>query len=116
MESRNLNWEPENILWGLTDENTDEEVLKKAFEIVHRVRFMPVATVNNGQPENRIIDFNLLPDGNLYFMTSKGKPFYKQLCERPEIVLNTSVDMLYALKILPMQAPIWQSLHLSLLH
>ncbi len=99
METRNLNWEPENILWGLTDENTDEEVLKKAFELVHKVRFMPTATVNNGQPENRIIDFNLLPDGNLYFMTSKGKPFYKQLCERPEIVLNTSVDMLYALKI-----------------
>lgn len=99
MNTRNLTWEVDDILWGLTDENTDRQVCEKAFELIHKVRFMPTATVNNGQPENRIIDFNRLPDGNIYFMTSKGKPFYKQLCERPEIVANTVVDLKYALKI-----------------
>lgn len=99
MITKKVSWDNPDILWGLTDENTEEEILKFAFELIARVRFMPTATVSHGHPENRIIDFNLLSDGNLYFMTSRGKPFYRQLCEQPEIVLNTSVNDLYALKM-----------------
>lgn len=99
MEQRVISWELDNILWGLTDQNTDEEVCEKAFDLIGKIRFMPTATVNNGQPENRIIDFNRLSDGNLYFMTSKGKPFYKQICQRPELVINTLIDDKYSLKL-----------------
>lgn len=99
MEQRVISWDIKDILWGLTDRNTNEEVTEKAFDLIGKIRFMPTATVNNGQPENRIIDFNRLTDGNLYFMTSKGKPFYKQLCERPELVINTLIDDNYSLKL-----------------
>ena len=84
--------EEKDILWGLTDSNTMEEVREKAFALIGKIRFMPAATVNEGQPENRILDFNRLSDGNLYFMTSRGKPTYEQLCKRPQLVMNTLID------------------------
>jgi len=87
------------ILWGLTDQNTEAEVCAKAFELVGRVRFMPTATVNAGRPENRIIDYNQLSDGNLYFMTSRGKPFYEQLVAQPEIAVCTPIDDWYSLRL-----------------
>ena len=99
MANTPVNWELKNILWGLTDENTEEEIRQKVFELIRDISFFPTATVNNGQPENRLIDYNMLPDGELYFMTSKGKPFYKQLMERPEIVICSAVDSLYSLKL-----------------
>lgn len=91
--------EDKEILWGLTDKNSREEVREKAFSLIGQIRFIPAATVNEGQPENRILDFNRLKDGNLYFMTSKGKPTYAQLSRRPELVLNTLVDKRYSLRL-----------------
>lgn len=91
--------EAKDILWGLTDSNTMEEVREKAFELIGAIRFMPAATVNEQRPENRILDFNRLSDGNLYFMTSKGKPTYEQLLKRPQLVLNTLIDERYSLRL-----------------
>lgn len=88
-----------NILWGLTDQNTEAEILEKAFSLIGTIRFMPAATVNEGVPECRILDFNRLKDGNLYFMTSKGKPTYEQLIKRPQLVLNTLIDERYSLRL-----------------
>ena len=72
MANQAVNWENDNVLWGLTDGNTEEEIRLKAWELIKKQSFIPTATVSDGSPEIRIIDFNLLPDGNLYFMTSKG--------------------------------------------
>lgn len=88
-----------DILWGLTDANTMEEVREKAFSLIGQIQYIPAATVNHGQPENRILDFNRLSDGNLYFMTSRGKPTYDQLSARPELVLNTLIDHRYSLRL-----------------
>ena len=68
MANTPVNWELKNILWGLTDENTEEEIRQKVFELIRDTSFFPTATVNNGQPENRLIDYNMLPDGELYFI------------------------------------------------
>lgn len=88
-----------DILWGLTNRSTMEEVREKAFSLIGQIRFIPTATVSQGQPENRILDFNRLSDGNLYFMTSKGKPTYAQLSARPELVLSTLIDGRYSLRL-----------------
>mgnify|MGYP003379908038 FL=1 len=71
--------EQREVLWGLTDQDSEETMRKKAFSLIGSIRFIPTATVNEGMPECRILDFNLLSDGNLYFMTSRGKPVYRQL-------------------------------------
>lgn len=91
--------EEKDILWGLTDKNSMEEIKEKAFSLIGELRFMPAATVNGDRPENRILDFNRLSDGNLYFMTSKGKPTYAQLQKRPQLVLNTLIDARYSLRL-----------------
>lgn len=96
---RGKHMDEKDILWGLTDSNTMEEVREKAFALIGKIRFMPAATVNEGRPENRILDFNRLSDGNLYFMTSRGKPTYEQLCKRPQLVMNTLVDERYSLRL-----------------
>lgn len=91
--------EESQILWGLSDANTMEEVREKAFSLIGQIQYIPAATVNHGQPENRILDFNRLSDGELYFMTSRGKPTYAQLSARPELVLNTLIDRRYSLRL-----------------
>lgn len=91
--------EQKDILWGLTDKNTEEEIREAAFALIGKIRFMPAATVNEGCPECRILDFNLLRDGNLYFMTSRGKPVYRQLQKRPQLVMNTLIDERYSLRM-----------------
>ena len=91
--------EESQILWGLSDANTMEEVREKAFSLIGQIQYIPAATVNHGQPENRILDFNRLSDGELYFMTSRGKPTYAQLSARPELVLNTLIDRRYSLHL-----------------
>lgn len=88
-----------DVLWGLTDKNTADEIREKAFSLIGDIRFIPASTVNEGAPENRILDFNRLSDGNLYFMTSKGKPVYKQLIANPRLVLNTLIDERYSLRL-----------------
>lgn len=91
--------EQAEILWGLTDQVGETAVREKAFSLIGSIRFMPAATVNHGMPECRILDFNRLNNGELYFMTSRGKPTYEQLSERPQLVLNTLIDARYSLRM-----------------
>lgn len=89
----------EDILWGLTDKDSEEAVREKAFQLIGAIRFLPAATVNGGQPECRILDFNRLANGELYFMTSRGKPTFAQLQKYPQLVLNTLIDKRYSLRM-----------------
>lgn len=76
----------EQVLWGLTDESPESEVLEKAFSLIGAIRFIPAATTNEqGGAERRILDFNRLSDGQLYFMTSRGKPTYRQMRHQPRL-------------------------------
>ncbi len=99
MERYKFTWEVTDILWGLTDENTDREVMETVKQVINKNPSLSVATVNNGHPENRVISFYVLSDGNIYFMTSKGKPFYKQLCANPELVATANIDRKYSLRL-----------------
>lgn len=88
-----------DILWGLTDSSPQEEVCEKAFQLIAERQYMPVATVNDGHPESRVIDLQRLKDGRMMFMTSRCKPFYQQLLRRPEISLCLPIDTWYMLRV-----------------
>lgn len=88
-----------SILFGLDEKSTNEEIKAKAFDLVGQIRFIPAATLSSGRPEIRILDFNKLKDGNLYFMTSKGKPVYKQLTDNPILSICTLIDSNYSLRL-----------------
>ena len=73
-----------SVLFGLTAQNSNEEILKTAFQKVHEIRWIPFATTGaDGLPSCRTIDFNLLSDGNIYFETEVGKPIYSDLQRCP---------------------------------
>ena len=87
------------ILWGLNGSSSQEEIPEKAFSLMDTCHFMPTSTVSGGHPESRIIDFQRLRDGRMLFMTSKGKPFCRQLTKNPEIVARMAIDNWYSPRI-----------------
>jgi uncharacterized pyridoxamine 5'-phosphate oxidase family protein/NAD-dependent dihydropyrimidine dehydrogenase PreA subunit len=76
------------ILKGLTRESTNNEIWKTAFDIIWEIRFIAMATVNDGIPQARIFDMTLLDDGNIYFTTATGKSTFDQLQANPYIVVT----------------------------
>lgn len=48
-----------------------------------------IATVDSqGLPSARVIDIMLVDDNSLYFITAKGKEFYRQLLEKPYVAVS----------------------------
>ena len=76
------------ILKGLTRESSNEEIREAAFDLVWEIRFIAMATVEDGMPQARIFDMTLLDDGNIYFITAIGKPTFDQLQANPNIVIT----------------------------
>ena len=61
---------------------------KKYVDLFRQVKIATAATVDaQGHPQARIINVMLAEDDGMYIVTSKGKPFYKQLAESGEIAL-----------------------------
>lgn len=90
----------QEILFGLTEHSTNEEVKNKAFDLIRQVRTMPAATVTeDGCPDGRVIDFCILSDNNIYFIGSKGKSFHRQLMNKPMIVLNVRIGRWSSLRL-----------------
>lgn len=56
-----------------------DTITKKAFKLLREVKSVAFATVNNGKPDVRIADIMLAEEDGLYFLTARGKPYYRQL-------------------------------------
>lgn len=87
------------VLFGLDENSSEEEIRRKAFELIGKIRFIPAATKKGDSVDIRILDFNQLSDGQLYFMTSKGKPVYKQLTDEPFLAINTLYKERYSIRL-----------------
>ena len=58
---------------------------EKCLEILREVKDAAFATVDeNGRPQVRMIDVMLVENETLYFCTSRGKDFYRQLMDKGE--------------------------------
>lgn len=64
---------------------TMDKTAKKAFKLLRAIKSVSVATVSNGNPEVRIADVMLEQEDGLYFITARGKPYYKQIRENQKI-------------------------------
>ena len=53
----------------------------KPFQNLREIKSVSFATVSGGQPQVRIIDVMLVRDEKIYFLTARGKPFYRQLLD-----------------------------------
>lgn len=64
------------------------QIAKKYIELFRQVKIAAAATTDaQGRPQARIINVMLAEDDGMYIVTSKGKPFYRQLVETGEIAL-----------------------------
>ena len=61
--------------------------------LVEDIHSTTVATIGvDGHPQTRVIDMMLWDENGLYFLTAKGKEFYKQLMEQKYIALSATKD------------------------
>ena len=64
-----------------------DETARKALKLLREIKSVTCATLNNNEPAARIADVMLFEEEGLYFVTAKGKPFYKQLKNHPRLAL-----------------------------
>ncbi len=61
--------------------------MENPLEFLRNIKSVAVATVDKGKPAVRMSDVMLAENDKLYFLTARGKPYYKQLKENPEIAI-----------------------------
>lgn len=58
------------------------EKARNYVDLFRKVKIASAATVDEqGRPQSRIINVMIASDEGMYIVTSKGKPFYKQLVD-----------------------------------
>lgn len=61
---------------------------RDCFRILREIKDVSFATVDeSGRPQIRIIDIMLAEEDKLYFLTARGKAFYQELLERPNVAV-----------------------------
>lgn len=66
-----------------TSENN--EIKETAFELLTEIRNVALATLNKNIPSVRIVVIAYIKDDNIYIMTARGKPMYRQLIKTPYV-------------------------------
>lgn len=62
---------------------------QNCLDILREIKDVAFATVNEeGKPEVRIIDVMIVEQDKLYFCTGRGKDFYHQLIEHPDVAVT----------------------------
>ncbi|MDD2957178.1 MAG: pyridoxamine 5'-phosphate oxidase family protein [Lachnospiraceae bacterium] len=62
---------------------------QRCLEILREIKDVAFATVDrDGLPQIRIIDVMIVEDEKLYFCTSRGKEFYRQLTENGQVAIT----------------------------
>jgi uncharacterized pyridoxamine 5'-phosphate oxidase family protein/NAD-dependent dihydropyrimidine dehydrogenase PreA subunit len=64
-----------------------DQTTKKAFNLLREVKSVAFATVNKGEPDVRIADVMIVGEDGLYFLTARGKPYFKQLKEKHKLAI-----------------------------
>lgn len=68
----------------------DSVYLKRLVEEIHSAT---VATIGaDGHPQTRVIDMMLWDDKGVYFLTAKGKEFYRQIMEQQFVAVSATKD------------------------
>ena len=62
--------------------------MKKELLFLRELKSVAIATVDNGKPSARIADVMLVEDDKFFFLTARGKPYYRQLKQTPRIAVT----------------------------
>ena len=70
------------------------ETTSRALALLRQVKSVTFATVGEGVPAARIVDVMLVKEDGLYFLTARGKAFYRQL-DKSSVVAICGMDERY---------------------
>ncbi len=59
----------------------------KELDFLRKLKSVAFATMEDGMPSVRIADVMLIEDDKIYFLTDRGKSFYRQLIENKHVAL-----------------------------
>jgi len=76
-----------------------DETTKKALELLREVKSVAFTTVNGNEPAARIIDVMLVDSDGLYFVTARGKAFYRQLSQSPIVAISALTNDWVAIRV-----------------
>ena len=76
-----------------------DKIAKKALGLLREVKSVTFSTVNGGEPASRIIDVMLVDDDGLYFVTARGKAFYRQIDEVPTVAVSAMTKDWVAIRL-----------------
>ncbi len=62
-------------------------VFMKELDLLRKLKSVAFATLENGMPSVRIADVMLIEEDKIYFLTDRGKSFYRQLMENKNVAL-----------------------------
>lgn len=77
-----------------------DEVTQRALNILLKVKSMTFATINQGEPDARIVNVMLVEEDGIYFTTGRGKHFYKQLEQNPKVAICGMNEDLVAVRLI----------------
>lgn len=73
---------------GLPIDAGYDEIKARAFALMEEIRDLCFATSEDNTPHVRIIDLMDIRGDSIYFLTARGKHFYKQIMKNPEIAVS----------------------------
>lgn len=76
-----------------------DETTKLALRLLREAKSVTFATVKGDEPAARIIDVMLVDDEGLYFVTARGKAFYRQLAQSPTVAISALTEDWVAIRI-----------------
>ena len=63
-----------------------DQMTRRALQFLRKIKSVSFATVNNGEPAVQVADVMLVGKDDLYFLTVRGKPFYRQLMDNHRVL------------------------------
>lgn len=76
------------IIAGLPMDAANGEIKERAFALLEEIRDLCFATSEDNTPHVRIIDLMDVRGDSIYFLTARGKHFYKQLMKNPDVAIS----------------------------
>jgi len=64
-----------------------DKTAKEALTLLREIKSVTFATINDEEPSARIIDVMFVDEDGLYFLTARGKSFYRQLKANPTVAI-----------------------------
>ena len=71
----------------------------KELDLLRKIKSASFATLDGGVPQSRVIDVMLIENDAIYFLTARGKAFYRQITENPNIAVSAMDAQFRAVRI-----------------